>query len=78
LKLEDIKEIIKTVCFYNTVNITQTFCKDDVECIIVKCVKNTSILELTFVQTEQVMYYKSIDEAAKAIEMEINSRTFAY
>ena len=77
MNLESIAEILKTVCFYNTVDITQTFGKDGVDIVIVKCVKNTSTLQVTFVQAQQVNYYKSIAEAARVIESEINSHTFA-
>lgn len=75
MKLEHIKEILQTVRFYNTVNITQTFCKEGKNCITVKCVKNKSILQITFIQTGHVVFFDSIDQAAQTIECNINSST---
>ncbi|WP_156889976.1 hypothetical protein [Planococcus lenghuensis] len=73
MKLENIKELLETVCQYNTVNIMQTFTKDETDWIIVRCLPNTKILELTFVQTQTLEYHESIDEAAGLIATQINS-----
>ncbi|TWT28236.1 hypothetical protein [Planomicrobium sp. CPCC 101110] len=75
MKLEHIKEILQTVSFYNTVDITQTFSKEDTDHIIVKSVKNTGVLQMTFIQTGQVVFYQSIDQAAEAVEGNLNSST---
>lgn len=72
MKLESIKELLKTLCQYNTVNIKQTFTKSETEWIEVRCQFNTRILELTYVQTKAVKWYESIDEAATVIEEYIN------
>lgn len=75
MKFEHIKEILQTVSFYNTVDITQTFSKEDTDHIIVKSVKNTGVLQMTFIQTGQVVFFQSIDQAAEAVEGNLNSPT---
>lgn len=67
MKLESIKELLATVCQYNTVNIKQTFTKTETDWIEVRCQPNTKILELTYAQTKAVNHYESIDEAAAVI-----------
>ncbi|PSL42049.1 hypothetical protein B0H99_101297 [Planomicrobium soli] len=75
MKYEHIKELLQTVSFYNTVNITQTFSKENQDYITVKSVKNTSILQMTFIQTGQIVFYKSIDQASKVIEHSLRPTT---
>ncbi|TWT01136.1 hypothetical protein [Planomicrobium sp. CPCC 101079] len=75
MKLEHIKEILKTVSFYNTVNITQTFSKEDTDRITVTSVKNTGVLQMTFIESGKVIFFESIDQAAEAVEGNINSPT---
>ncbi|MDN7243788.1 hypothetical protein QWY14_18525 [Planococcus sp. N028] len=77
MSLESIKEILETVCFYNTVNITQTFSKAKEALFAVVCVKNTSTLEVTNLQTGAVEYFDSVEEAAIAIEKEIGAYNLA-
>ncbi|WKA54966.1 hypothetical protein [Planococcus shixiaomingii] len=77
MSLESIKEILETVCFYNTVNITQTFSKAKEALFTVVCVKNTSTLEVTNLQTGAVEYFDSVEEAAIAIEKEIGAYNLA-
>ncbi|WP_033541152.1 hypothetical protein [Planococcus sp. CAU13] len=67
MKLESIKDLLETICQYNTVNIKQTFTKTETDWIEVRCQPDTRILELTYVQTKTVKQYASIDEAAAAI-----------
>lgn len=82
LTFESIKSLLITICQYNTVRITQTFTKEDMDWIRVKCVPNTSVLELTFLQTEAIRHFDDIDEAAKVIEKAIytyeNEKTPSY
>ena len=73
MTFESIKEILETVCFYNTVNITQTFSKGEEVLFTVVCVKNTSTLEVRNLQTQKVEYFDSVEKAATAIEKEIGS-----
>ncbi len=72
LKLESIKDLLKTICEYNTVNIKQTFTKTETDWIEVRCQPNTRFLELTYVQTKTIKCYESIDEAATIIDEYIN------
>ncbi|MGI2327145.1 hypothetical protein [Planococcus sp. YIM B11945] len=73
MKYENIKELLATICQYNTVRITQTFTKENADWITVICIPNTSTLELTFNQTQEVRQFNSVEEAAKLIESQINS-----
>jgi hypothetical protein len=77
MSLESIKEILETVCFYNTVNITQTFSKDDQTVFTVVCVKNTSTLEVKNLHTQAVQYFDCVEKAAIAIEKEIGAFNLA-
>ncbi|TWT25971.1 hypothetical protein [Planomicrobium sp. CPCC 101110] len=70
---ESIKALLVTICQYNTVRITQTFSKDDMDWIRVRCLPGTSILELTYLQSENVETYDSVDEAAAVIEKALYS-----
>lgn len=67
MSLESIKELLKTVRYYNTVNIVQSFYRGDEVYIVVKCIKNTRTLEVTYVDTQAVEHYECADEAAVAI-----------
>ncbi|MGI2329763.1 hypothetical protein [Planococcus sp. YIM B11945] len=73
MSFESIRELLETVCFYHTVNITQTFSKEDQPLFSVVCLKNTSTLEVKNLQTETVEQFTSVDQAASAIEREIGS-----
>jgi hypothetical protein len=77
MSLESIKEILETVCFYNTVNITQTFIKAEQAVFTVICVKNTSTLEVKNLQTQRVEYFDSVEEAAVVIERDIGPYNLA-
>lgn len=77
MKLEYILETLKTVHYYHTVNIVQTFEKDDGTSIRVKCIKDTRILEVSYSATGKVEQYESIEEAALAIERQVNANTLA-
>jgi hypothetical protein len=77
MSFESIKEILETVCFYNTVNITQTFSKAEKALFTVVCVKNTSTLEVKNLQTQKVEYFDSVEEAAVVIERNIGAYNLA-
>lgn len=64
---EHIQALLETICQYNNVRITQTFAKDDIDWILVKCIPHTETLELTYLQTESVECYKSIQQAVEII-----------
>lgn len=67
MKKESIQTLLETICEYNNVRITQTFAKDSTDWILVKCVPNTRILELTYLETGTVQQYESVTEATKVI-----------
>ncbi|WP_142828493.1 hypothetical protein [Planococcus soli] len=64
---ENIQMLLETICQYNTVRITQIFAKDDTEWIRVKCIPDTHMLEMTYLQTETVECYESVKEAVEVI-----------
>ncbi len=70
---ESIKDILTTICQYNTAKITHTFSKDGVCLICARCIPATSTLELTFLEDQKVELYSSIAEAVKIIELQVNS-----
>lgn len=67
MKKESIQTLLETICEYNNVRITQTFAKDSIDWILVKCVPNTRILELTYLETGTVQQYESVTEATEVI-----------
>lgn len=70
---ESIKELLVTILEYNTVKITHTFSKNEIEIIQARCIPSTSTLELTFLQEQRVMLCECITEAVKIIEQQTNS-----
>lgn len=72
MELKNIKELLITVSQYHTVTITQTFSKTGEDWISVRCMPETKVLELTYLQTQTVEHHISIDEAANVIARQIN------
>lgn len=68
-----IQDLLKTVSFYNTVNITQTFARDGEPYITVKAGKDKNMFELTFVESGEIVHYQDIPTAVKAIEEMLNA-----
>lgn len=73
MKKESICALLETICEYNNVRITQTFAKENVDQILVKCVPNTQILELTYLHTGTIEQYQSVTEAAEVIHQALYS-----
>lgn len=73
MKKESIRALLETICEYNNVRITQTFTKENVDQILVKCVPNTQILELTYLHTGTIEQYLSVIEAAEVIHQALYS-----
>lgn len=73
MKKESIQNLLETICEYNNVRITQTFTKESVDHILVKCVPNTQILELTYLHTGAIEQYQSVTEAADVIHQALYS-----
>lgn len=77
MNLEHIRETLKTVQYYHNVNIVQTFEKEDGTSIRVKCIEDTRTLEVSYSATQAVEQYETIEEAALAIEQQLNTKTLA-
>lgn len=72
MSLKHIKEMLKTLCYYNTVEITHTFTKNGQAFLKTSCKKNTETIQLTFVGPQTIKYYDDIEVAAVVIEKLIN------
>ncbi|OKL36972.1 hypothetical protein [Domibacillus mangrovi] len=72
MSLDSLKDLLGTLCSYNTIDITHTFEIDGQSIASVCCLKNTSIIEVTMVQTQSVEQYENLDEAAVAIKRLVN------
>ncbi|CEG23642.1 hypothetical protein BN1080_02646 [Planococcus massiliensis] len=70
-----IQELLKTVSYYNTVNITQTFSKAGEPYVTVKAGKDKDLLVLTYVESGEIIQYQDIAYAAKAIKEMITTDT---
>lgn len=73
MKIESIKELLATISQYETVKITQTFTKNDTGWIAVRYLSETKNFELTYMQTQTIEYYESVDEVAEIIDKQVNS-----
>jgi uncharacterized protein YkuJ len=73
MRYDAIEELLKTVSFYNTVNITQTFSKDGEPFITVKAGKVKNLLELSYVESGEIICFEDIPAAAEAIEEMLNA-----
>ncbi|RNF39041.1 hypothetical protein [Planococcus salinus] len=74
MSTESIKELLETVCRYNTVNIVQVFSNEKEDVVAVSCVKNTSTLKIVFLQEHTTEYIDSIDKATALIDLHINQK----
>ncbi|OAH58338.1 MULTISPECIES: hypothetical protein [Bacillaceae] len=72
MSLDSLKDLLGTLCSYNTIDITHTFEKDGQSIASVCCLKNTSTIEVTTIQTQSVEQYETVDEAAIVIERLVN------
>lgn len=72
MKINHISDLLSTICQYNNVRITQTFTFENKDLIIARCVPNTTVLELTFLETSVVERYSTIEEAAVVIDLQLN------
>ncbi|QHJ69207.1 hypothetical protein [Planococcus halotolerans] len=73
MKINHISDLLSTISQYNNVRITQTFTSETKDLIIVRCIPNTTILELTFLETSTVVCYKTVEEAAGVIDFHLNN-----
>lgn len=72
MKKNHISDLLSTICQYNNVSITQTFTQDGNDLFSVRCVPNTTTLELTFLENGKIEHYESIEEAVAFIDKHIN------
>lgn len=68
MSLDSLQDLLETLCSYNTIEITHTFEKDERPIASVCCLKNTSIIQVTMIETQDIEQYENIEEAAKAIK----------
>lgn len=68
MKFDSILELLKTISFYHTVNITQTFVKEGKDYLIAKSAGNSTSIEVTCIETQEVTIFEDIKIAAEAIE----------
>lgn len=69
--------MLKTLCEYNNVEITHTFSTDEIPVIKVRCVKNTSIIEITNFIDNTVKLSDNIEKTAEEIQLFINENVNA-
>jgi uncharacterized protein YkuJ len=67
LPLENLQDLLETLCSYNTLDITHTFEKDEQPIASVCCLKDTSIIQVTMCKTQSVKQYENVEKAAIAI-----------
>lgn len=72
MKFDSILELLKTISFYNTVGITQTFAKDGEDYLIAKSAGNSTSIVVTCIATQEATIYEDIKTAAEAIESMIH------
>lgn len=77
MSLDSIKEMLKTVHYYNTVNITQTFSTEDGTTITARCLKETKVLEVTFSEEQKVEHFTCIEKAAAAIYQALTANSLS-
>ena len=72
MKKNHVVDLLSTICQYNNVRITQIFTLEGKDFISVRCVPNTTTLELTFLETSEIELYNSVEEAADIVDSHIN------
>lgn len=72
MSLDKLKETLEILRYYNTVEITHTFKRDEQPLISVCCLRNTTIIQVTIIENQTVQYYDCVEEAAAIIDELIN------
>ena len=72
MKKNHICELLSTICQYNNVRITQTFTLEGQDIIIARCVPNTMVLELSFIENDTVEHFNSIEDAADVVDKHLS------
>ena len=65
--------MLRTLCEYNNVEIKHTFSIEGKTQIVVRCLKNTSTIEITNLASNSVEIYDDLGKAAEAIQLLINA-----
>ncbi|MDQ0427496.1 hypothetical protein QOZ98_000321 [Planomicrobium stackebrandtii] len=74
MKLNHIKDLLIITCNFNASTITHTFAIDDGEdALIVKCIKDTFIIEITSRESRHIEQYTSVDQAAERLFNKMDS-----
>ncbi|MBM7649086.1 hypothetical protein JOC78_002039 [Bacillus ectoiniformans] len=67
-----LKVMLETLCYFNQVEILHTYKKNGEPYLTIRCVKNTSTIQVEFIQSHIIQQYDSIKEAESAIKKVIN------
>lgn len=74
MKLDNIKDLLVITCNFNNSNITHTFSIDNGEdALIVKCIKDTFIIEIQTRESRHIEQYTSIEQAAERLFNKMDS-----
>ena len=69
---ESLLNMLETLCKYNNVQIEHTFSNNNQPQISVKCVKDTQIIEITYLDSQTIKFFENLEEAAEEIQQIIN------
>lgn len=72
MEKENIHFMLEVLCQYNTVRITHVFAKEHTGWVCARCLPNTAIIELTFLETNAVAYYEVVHDATDAVIYALN------
>ncbi len=74
MRLKHIQDMLHISCNFNTSSINHSFSIGEEDTLVVKCIKETFILEVSSTEENQkVEYFTSVDQAAEAIYKKINA-----
>ena len=77
MSTESIKELLETVCRFNTVNIVQVFSDEKEDVVVVSCLKNSSMLKITFLREQTTEYIDNIEKATTLIDLQVNQKRYS-
>lgn len=72
MNLNHIIELLSTITQYNNVNITQTFSLEGKDIITVRCIPETTMIELRYLQSLDIEHFDTVEEAAAVINLQLN------
>ena len=65
---DNIMKMLQTLCMYKNVEIKHTFSLQDEPILTVRCLKDTTTIELTNLSDNSVTLYDNLEDAAEALE----------